>query len=98
MVPVVLVDEVMVRLDDGIEHHRILGDVQPLQQPLFDEEVEGVVDRGPGDPGKLLAHPLPDQVGRWMLVRLQDVVGNGHALCGGLNAGFFEELLRVHES
>ena len=55
-----LVDEVMVPLDVRIEHDAVLGQRQRAQQPLLDEEVERVVDRGPRDVRHARLDAIPD--------------------------------------
>src|SRR2546430_2090626 len=47
-----LVDEVVMGLDLRIEDDRVGGQVELAEEPSLDEEVEGVVDRGPRDHGK----------------------------------------------
>ena len=84
------VDEMVVRLGDGIEDDAVLAEIETLQQSFIDEEIERVVDGGAGDPGEALADALPDQVGRRMLVRVEDVIADRDALRRGLDSAVAE--------
>lgn len=92
------VDEVMVGGGDGVEDDAVFGDGEALQEPLFHEEVERVVDRGAGNPGEALADALPDQIRRGVLDRAQNIVRHRHALRRGLDAAFAEGVFDLHES
>src|SRR4051812_32734009 len=67
-----LVDEVMVRLGLRIEDDAVVGEVERLEETFLDEEVQRVVDRGAGDVREAPLDALPDQIGRGMLVGLED--------------------------
>lgn len=93
-----LVDEVMVRLGDGVEDDAVFAEGETLQKPFFDEKIEGVVNGGTGDPGEVLPNPLPDDIGRRVFHRAQDVVRDGNTLRRWLDPAVAEGVFDLHES
>ena len=89
--PRLVIDEVMVPLEFGIEDHGILGQMQLAQQTLLDEQIERVVDRGARDHRKSIADAVPHAIGGWMIVRSQDILCDCHAMRRGLNPVFGED-------
>src|SRR2546430_11651065 len=89
--PGALVDEVVMGLDLRIEDDRVGVEVELAEEPSLDEEVQGVVDRGPGDHGEAGLDARPDLVGGGMLVGEEDVLGDDDALRGWLDAAGGEQ-------
>src|SRR6266480_2464721 len=89
--PGALVDEVVVGLDLRVEDDRVGGQVELAEEPSLDEEVEGVVDRGPRDHGKAGLDARPDLVGGGVLVGEEDVLGDDDTLRRRLDAAGGEQ-------
>jgi hypothetical protein len=70
-------------------------EVHFTQQALLHEEVQRVVDRGPGDGRKGLRDRVPHAIGRGMIGGLQDVVGDGEAVRRGTDPVPCENLSKI---
>ena len=66
-------------------------EVELAEEPPLDEEVEGVVDGGPGDHGEAGLDARPNPVGGGVLVGEEDVLGDDDALRRRLDAAGGEQ-------
>jgi len=84
------VDEVVMTGRVGVEHHPAFGQCQLAEQSFFNQQIQGVVHRGPGNHGARALRAHPDVLSRGVAVGVQHEGRHGDALSGWPDARCLE--------